>query len=79
VACATNRENAGAESEAGARAEAQARDVLAGLRTLGCKGERAQRAVEHCLTLPDCTLEQRMRAALLFLRPQARCIAPAPA
>jgi hypothetical protein len=61
-----------AGEQARALAEEQARDVLAGLRTLGCKVERARSAVEHCMTLPACSLEDRMRAALAFLCPKTR-------
>jgi 5-methylcytosine-specific restriction endonuclease McrA len=67
-------DGAGGEQEARAMAvaEEQARDVYEGLRNLGCRAERAQRAVEHCMSLPQCSLEERMRAALSFIRPRAR-------
>lgn len=69
-----------AATEAGARAAAgeakarvaameQARDVLAGLRELGFGADEARRAAEFSETLHGVTLEERMRAALKFLRP----------
>ena len=55
-----------------AAAQAQARDVMAGLRELGFRADQARRAAEFAETLPDATLEQRMRAALKFLCPRTR-------
>ncbi len=62
-----------AEAEARARTEAKehARDVLSGLRGLGFRSDEARRAAEFSETLPSATLEERMRAALGFLRPRA--------
>jgi hypothetical protein len=45
----------------------QARDVLAGLRSLGCRPGDARRAAEYSAALPVASLEERMRAALQFL------------
>lgn len=58
-----------AAAEAAARtADMEAtRDLLAGLRSLGCRGQEARRAAEHALGLDGASLEQRMRAALKFL------------
>jgi hypothetical protein len=56
-----------------ARAEAareQERDVMAGLRELGVRGDEARRAVAFSQSLQDVTLEERMRAALRFLCPK---------
>ena len=47
--------------------EAQSRDVLAGLRTLGCRADEARRAAEFSTTLHCATLEEGMRVALRFL------------
>jgi len=55
-----------------AAAQAQARDIMAGLRELGFRADQARRAAEFSETLPDATLEQRMRAALKFLCPRTR-------
>jgi 5-methylcytosine-specific restriction endonuclease McrA len=63
---------AAAESRSRAVAEEQARDVTACLRGLGFRAGRARRAVECCATLPDATLEERVRATLKFLCPKAR-------
>ncbi len=42
-------------------------DLVAGLRSLGCRGELARRAVEFSQNLPGVTLEERLRAALQFI------------
>ena len=49
-------------------------DLASGLRELGFHGESARRAVSHAMTLPGAPLEDRMRAALTFLRPRRRVI-----
>jgi hypothetical protein len=56
-----------AQAEARAAAEEEARDLMAGLRGLGCRADEARRAVEFCQALPDATFEERMRAALRFI------------
>jgi 5-methylcytosine-specific restriction endonuclease McrA len=48
-------------------AHERSRDVLAGLRSLGCRAHEARRAAEFSETLHGATLEDRMRAALSFL------------
>jgi 5-methylcytosine-specific restriction endonuclease McrA len=63
---------AAAESGARAVAKEQARDVMACLRELGFRAGEARRAVEYCATIPDVTLEERVRAALGFLCPRPR-------
>ena len=45
----------------------QERDVLAGLRNLGCRPGDARRAIEYAAALPVASVEERMRAALQFL------------
>jgi 5-methylcytosine-specific restriction endonuclease McrA len=74
LAAAPARARADAEEqdarEQAAREQAareQARNVLAGLRNLGCKAEEARRAVAFTETLQGATLEERMRGALQFL------------
>jgi len=57
---------------AAAEAEAQARDVMACLRELRFRAGEARRAAEFCATIPDATLEERVRAALKFLCPKSR-------
>ncbi len=54
-------------AEAQSKAKERVQDVLAGLRGLGCRADEAHRAAEFSETLPDATLEERMRAALRFL------------
>jgi Holliday junction resolvasome RuvABC DNA-binding subunit len=73
------REEAKAQAAAGkARAEAvaakqvQDNDVVPWLRQLGFRADQARRAAEFCATIPDVTLEGRVRAALKFLCPKAR-------
>jgi hypothetical protein len=66
---ARNSAPAAIAPEARARCESQERirDVLAGLRSLGCRAVEARRAAEHSETLRGASLEDRMRAALAFL------------
>jgi 5-methylcytosine-specific restriction endonuclease McrA len=74
-AAAEAKAQAASEEQAAARekaAKAQAirdevQDVFAGLRNLGCRANEARRAAEFSETLQDATLEERMRAALMFL------------
>jgi hypothetical protein len=66
-------EEARRAEEARAIAKQHAQDVLAGLRGLGVRAELARRAAEFSETLRNATLEERMRAALKFVRPAARC------
>jgi 5-methylcytosine-specific restriction endonuclease McrA len=63
---------AAAEARSRAVAKEQAREVTTCLRELGFRAGEARRAVECCETLPDATLEERVRAALKFLCPKAR-------
>jgi hypothetical protein len=55
------------QAPARAATREQARDVLSGLRNLGCRPDEARRAAEFSSTLEGATLEERMRAALRFL------------
>jgi hypothetical protein len=48
------------------------RDILAGLRELGVRGDLARRAAEIAASLCDATLEERMKAALRALGPRPR-------
>jgi len=61
---------AAAAARARAAAREQAQDVMAGLRGLGVRGDEARRAAALSATLPDATLEERMRAALKFICPK---------
>ena len=54
-------------------AKERARDVMAALCELGFRAAEARRAIESCDDSPDATLEERVRAALRFLCPKARC------
>jgi hypothetical protein len=42
-------------------------DLLAGLRSLGCRGELARRAADFSDSLPGASLEERLRTALQFI------------
>lgn len=66
--------NQAKERDARARAEREeiTRDVLAGLRSLGCRGEQARRAAQYSATIESGSLEERMRAALAFVSGRAR-------
>lgn len=55
----------------------QARDVLAGLRSLGCRPGDARRAAEYAAALPTANLEERLRAAIQFLGARSTRSAPA--
>ncbi|MGE5180278.1 MAG: hypothetical protein ACM3PF_14425, partial [Bacteroidota bacterium] len=55
------------DQEARALAREQAKDVLAGLRGLGCRADQAKRAAQFVEALSCETLEERMRAALGFI------------
>jgi len=67
---------AAAEAEERADARQQARDVLAGLRELGVRADKARHIAARSETLRNVTLEERMRAALKLLSPKARHVAP---
>jgi len=58
---------AAAEARARASAKEQTQDVVAGLRSLGCRADQARRAAEFSETLHGASLEERMRASLKFL------------
>jgi len=53
-------------------AQEQAKDLTAGLQGLGFRSAEIRRAVDYCASIPETTLEARVRAALTFLRPKAR-------
>ncbi len=53
-------------------------DVTSWLLRLGFRRSDAQRACEHCAPMMGAPLEARVKAALSFLRPPARCLAPTP-
>ena len=65
VAAASERAEAAAE-------QATERDVVPWLRQLRFRDDEVRRAAAHCETIPDATLEERVRAALSFLGPRPR-------
>ena len=48
------------------------RDVVPWLRQLGFRADEARRAAAHCETIPDASLEERVRLALSCLGPPHR-------
>jgi len=66
------------EAKARSRAAAaeRAKDLMAALTELCFSVREVRRAVEFCETMPEATLEERVRAALKFLRPKTRSYAP---
>ena len=71
---ATQATNEAQRKRAEARAAA-AEEVIPWLRALGFSAEEARRAAECCETVPDASLEQRVRLALTCFGP--RTISPA--
>jgi Holliday junction resolvasome RuvABC DNA-binding subunit len=70
------RREAGAQARATKVEHEHARDVMAALRNLGCRADEARRVTEFCMTIPETTLEERMRAALKYLGPKTRSQRP---
>jgi hypothetical protein len=60
-----------ARAEAAAAAErARERDVIPWLRQLGFRADEARRAAAPCESIPDASLEERLRVALSFFHPR---------
>jgi len=66
------------ETEARARARAAAEEVIAPLRVLGFRAEEARHAAALCETIPEASLEQRVRRALSYFHPPGQVSTPAP-
>ena len=62
----TTREDIAARSNVPANQHDE-RDVVPWLRSLGFRADEARRAAEFCETIPDATLEERIKAALSYL------------
>jgi Holliday junction resolvasome RuvABC DNA-binding subunit len=60
--------------EARASAEESTKEVIAGLRSLGCRATEARRVAEQVVPLGHATIEERLRAALRLLAPQSRTL-----
>jgi Holliday junction resolvasome RuvABC DNA-binding subunit len=60
-----------------ARARAATEEVIAPLRQLGFRAEEARRAAALCASIPDASLEQRVRRALSYFHPRPRTETPA--
>ena len=69
------RQEAARTRGVGARAPAAAgdpeRDVIPWLRSLGFRADEARQAAAFCESMTDASLEERVRAALGYLRPRA--------
>jgi 5-methylcytosine-specific restriction endonuclease McrA len=57
-------------AEAAEMLQEQELDVIAALRGLGVRAERARRVAEHCMTITATTFEERLRFAVQSLRPR---------
>jgi Holliday junction resolvasome RuvABC DNA-binding subunit len=68
--CAAPPDLTGASCQAGECAHAK--ELFAGLQELGFRAAEARRAVEHCASIAEGTLEEHMRAALRYLAPRPR-------
>ena len=60
------------EQATAAATHAKELDVIPWLRALGFRLDDARRAAAHCVTIPDSSLEERVRRALAFLAPRAK-------
>jgi hypothetical protein len=58
-----------AATRAAAKEQDEERDVVPWLRALGFRADQARRASEHCESIPDSPLEERVRRAIAFLAP----------
>ena len=56
------------ETEARERACAAAEEVIAPLRSLGFRKDEASRAAALCESIPEASLEERVRRALTYFR-----------
>ena len=68
--------SAAARAQAAGAEHARELDVVPWLRQLGFRADEARRAAGFCETLPDASLEERVRAALKFLCPKTRFQCP---
>ena len=61
------RRSAGADEPGSVTTVEDIADVLAALRSLGCRAQDARRAAEHAARVPCATIEERLRVALKFI------------
>jgi hypothetical protein len=64
--------------EAEARARAAAEEVIAPLRSLGFRTDEARSAAALCESIPDASLEERVRRALTYFHPPRTSLRSAP-
>jgi hypothetical protein len=64
--------------ETEARARAAAAEVIAPLRSLGFNNNEARQAAALCESIPEASLEQRVRRALTYFHPPGRVSTPTP-
>ena len=60
-----------------AQAKAAAAEVIEPLRVLGFRADEARRAAALCESIPDTSLEERVRRALSYFHPRPRAAVPA--
>ena len=60
-------------AKAAAAERAKVQDVVPWLRQLGFRAQEARRAAALCETLPDASLEERVRVALSYFHSRASC------
>jgi len=75
-AAAAARARAAAAEPSPEPAAAPERDVVPWLRALGFRADEARRGAARCESIPEATLEQRLRVALACLRPPHRRVLP---
>ena len=66
-----------AQRQAAVRARAAVDEVIKPLRVLGFNADEARRAAALCESIPEASLEQRVRRALSYFHPPSRTVAPA--
>ena len=55
-------------------AKEKASEVIPWLRALGFRADQARHAAERCESIPDASLEERVRVAVSSLGPKPRCV-----
>ena len=68
-----------AEDQAKQQAKQKASEVIPWLRALGFRADEARSRAERCESIPDASLEERVRLALSYVSPRIASHRPAPA
>jgi 5-methylcytosine-specific restriction endonuclease McrA len=72
------RAAAEAQAQAAALAKERANEVIPYLRRLGFNADESRRAAAFCESIPDASLEERVRRALSYFRPLSRTVSATP-